>query len=80
MVKSLLASTLLTLAVATVAVFPASTHAAPRINIVTECVPFQPYPGTTHQMCTRYIYDDNGVLVNTMVYYIDESGMWYLLP
>lgn len=80
MVKSLLPSVLLTLTVATAAIAPDAAHAALRTQIVTECVPFQPYHGVTHQMCTRYFYDANGVLVNTMVYYIDESGMWYLLP
>lgn len=45
-------------------------------TIVTECEPYEPYPGANHQRCTRYHYN-NGVLMFTSVYYVDENGMWY---
>lgn len=54
-------------------------EADPGGNSVTTCEPFQPYPGVTHQRCTTYFYDGNGVLLGTSVYYIDENGMWYIL-
>ena len=44
----------------------------------TECVPFNPYHGVTHQECTTYFYGSDGTLLFTNVYYIDENGMWYL--
>ena len=53
---------------------PSQAEAAPYFNIVTHCEPDQPYPG--HQRCTRYHYND-GILMFTSVYYVDENGMWY---
>lgn len=57
---------------------PGLAEANPR-TIVTECEPFQPYPGANHQRCTRYHYSSNGTLLFTSVYYIDENGVWYRL-
>lgn len=48
-------------------------------STVTTCETFQPYPGVTHQQCTIYYYDEDGVLLFTFVYYIDENGVRYLL-
>jgi hypothetical protein len=57
------------------ALSPTTAQAYAR-HTVTTCEPFQPYHGVTHQRCTVEHYN-NGVLMFTSVYYIDENGMWY---
>lgn len=77
----MVSKTLLPLALASALVASVVTPGTATANpghTVTECTPYQPYPG--HQQCTQYFYDDSGELLFTTVYYIDETGMWYLLP
>lgn len=62
------------------AAIPDTAVAAAGLDVVTECTPFHPYPGVTHQKCTQYRYGADGQLLSTFVYYIDENGVWYVLP
>lgn len=53
------------------ALSPTAAQAYAR-HTVTTCEPY----GINHQRCTVEHYN-NGVLMFTSVYYIDENGMWY---
>lgn len=76
MVKYLVAPVVLALAIG--GSIP-SVEAA-RGNVVTSCEPFQPFPGAHHQKCTSHHLGPDGSVLFTTVYFIDENGMWYLLP
>lgn len=56
---------------------PGTAQANPG-DMVTECVPYHPYPRANHQECTVYIYGNDGSVIASWVYYIDESGQWYI--
>lgn len=79
MIKNLLVPVLLAAALGGIALAPNAVEASGG-SIVTQCEPFQPSPGVNHQKCTRYHYGADGTLLFASVYYIDDSGMWYLLP